>query len=91
MKILYLHGWNSSLGGVKPTHLRTHGHDVIEPALDHDDFERAFATSHAAFDEHRPDIVVGSSSGGAVSMNVWNDTARSSSARPGRSGARPRP
>jgi hypothetical protein len=76
MKILYLHGWYSVVGGVKPTYLRSHGHEVIEPALDHDDFERALATAQAAFDEHRPDVVVGSSRGGAVAMNLRNDTAR---------------
>ena len=76
MKILYLHGWNSVVGGVKPTHLRSHGHEVIEPSLDHDDFERALASAQAAFDEHRPDIVVGSSRGGAAAMNLRNDSAR---------------
>jgi alpha-beta hydrolase superfamily lysophospholipase len=76
MKILYLHGWNSVVGGVKPTYLRSHGHEVIEPALDHDDFERALATAQAAFDEHRPNVVVGSSRGGAVAMNLRNDSAR---------------
>jgi alpha-beta hydrolase superfamily lysophospholipase len=76
LKLLYLHGWNSSLGGVKPTSLRSLGHEVIEPALDHDDFERALATAQAAFDEHRPNVVVGSSRGGAVAMNLRNDSAR---------------
>jgi alpha-beta hydrolase superfamily lysophospholipase len=75
VKILYLHGWNSLVGGVKPTHLRSRGHEVIEPALDHDDFERALATAQAAFDEHRPNVVVGSSRGGAVAMNLRNDSA----------------
>jgi hypothetical protein len=50
MKILYLHGWNSSLGGVKPTSLRSRGHEVIEPALDHDDFERALAKGSRLID-----------------------------------------
>ncbi|NBV45868.1 MAG: hypothetical protein EBR86_09575, partial [Planctomycetia bacterium] len=59
-----------------PTHLRSHGHDVIEPALDHDDFERAMATAQAAFDDHRPDVVVGSSRGGALAMNLRNDSAQ---------------
>ena len=41
MKILYLHGWNSVVCGVKPTYLRSHGHEVIEPQLDHEDFQAA--------------------------------------------------
>ncbi len=76
MKILYLHGWNSVVGGVKPTHLRSHGHEVIEPALDHDNFEAALRTAQAAFDQHQPDVVVGSSRGGAVAMNLKSGSAR---------------
>ena len=38
MKILFLHGWHSVPGGVKPTYLKDHGHTVINPALDDDDF-----------------------------------------------------
>ena len=48
MKILYLHGWNSGVGGVKPTYLKSHGHEVIEPVLDHDDFQAALDTGQAA-------------------------------------------
>ena len=44
MKILYLHGWNSVVGGVKPTYLKSHGHEVIEPELDHEDFQAALRT-----------------------------------------------
>ena len=29
MKILFLHGWQSVPGGVKPTFLARHGHEVI--------------------------------------------------------------
>jgi len=75
-KTLYLHGWNSVVGGVKPTHLKAHGHDVIEPVLDHDDFPAALNTAQNAFDEHRPDIVLGSSRGGAVAMNIEVGSAR---------------
>jgi hypothetical protein len=32
MKILFLHGWHSVPGGVKPTYLVNHGHQVINPA-----------------------------------------------------------
>ena len=76
MKILYLHGWNSVVGGVKPTYLKSHGHEVIEPALDHEDFKAAIRAAQIAFDEHEPDVAVGSSRGGAVAMNIESGSAR---------------
>ena len=55
MKILYLHGWNSGVGGVKPTYLKSHGYDVHEPALDHDDFQAALDTGPSSLlDGHLP-------------------------------------
>jgi hypothetical protein len=70
MKILFLHGWHSVPGGVKPTYLKDHGHTVINPALDDDDFAAAVAVAQAEFDKHQPKVVVGSSRGGAVAMNI---------------------
>ncbi len=70
MRILFLHGWHSVPGGIKPTYLKDHSHEVINPALDDDDFEAAVATAQAAFDQHQPDVVVGSSRGGAVALNI---------------------
>ncbi|MHB0959291.1 MAG: hypothetical protein ACYC0X_23530 [Pirellulaceae bacterium] len=32
MKILFLHGWQSTPGGLKPSFLKDHGHDVLNPA-----------------------------------------------------------
>lgn len=69
-KILFLHGWHSVPGGVKPTYLKDHGYEVINPALDDDDFDVAVATAQAEFDKHKPQVVVGSSRGGAVAMNI---------------------
>lgn len=70
MKILFLHGWHFVPGGVKPTFLADHGHEVINPHLDDADFDAAVHTAQAAFDQHQPDVIVGSSRGGAVAMNI---------------------
>ena len=76
MKILFLHGWNSAVGGVKPTYLKTYGHEVINPALPHEDMDEAVRIAQAEFDQHRPQVVVGSSRGGAVAMNIDCGTAK---------------
>jgi hypothetical protein len=76
MKILFLHGWQSVPGGVKPTYLAQHGHTVINPKLPDEDFSEAVRIAQAEFDQHRPDVVVGSSRGGAVAMNISCDSAR---------------
>jgi alpha/beta superfamily hydrolase len=70
MKILFLHGWQSVPGGVKPTYLAQHGHEVINPKLPDENFEAALRIAQGEYDRHRPDVVVGSSRGGAVAMNL---------------------
>ena len=74
MKILFLHGWTSTPGGAKPTYLKSHGHEVLNPALPDNDFAAAVRIAQAEFDGHRPDVVVGSSRGGAVAMNINSGT-----------------
>jgi alpha-beta hydrolase superfamily lysophospholipase len=70
MLILSLHGWQSTPGGIKPTYMKDHGHDVLNPALPDDDFEKAVEIAQGEFDRHHPDVLVGSSRGGAVAMNI---------------------
>lgn len=70
MKILFLHGSNSVPGGIKPTYLQNHGHEVLNPALPDEDFADAVLIGQAEFDRHHPEVVVGSSRGGAVAMNL---------------------
>jgi hypothetical protein len=70
MKILFLHGWQSTPGGRKPTHLKEHGHVVLNPALPDDDFDSAVRIAQVEYDQHQPDVIVGSSRGGAVAMNI---------------------
>jgi GNAT superfamily N-acetyltransferase len=76
MKILFLHGWNSVPGGIKPTYLAEHGHTVINPKLSDDDFAEAVRVAQAEFDKHQPQVVVGSSRGGAVALNIDSGAAR---------------
>src|SRR5437588_4315197 len=76
MRILFLHGWRSVPGGVKPTFLARHGHEVINPALPDEDFEGAVKIAQAECDRQRPDVIVGSSRGGAVAMNLRSGDAR---------------
>ena len=64
MKVLFLHGWQSTPAGIKSTYLRDHGHEVLNAALPDDDFDAAFHIAQAEFDLHRPDVVVGPSRGG---------------------------
>jgi alpha/beta hydrolase family protein len=70
MKILFLHGWQSVPGGVKPTFLAQHGHEVINPKLPDEDFGAAIRIDQAEFHQHQPDVIVGSSRGGAVAVNL---------------------
>ena len=69
MTILFLHGLNS-IQGVKPTFLAQHGHTVLNPKLPDEDFDEADKIAQDEFERHHPDVVVGSSRGGAVAMNI---------------------
>lgn len=76
MKILFLNGWRAAPGGVKPTLLAQHGHDVVTPKLSDDDFGEAVWIAQDEFDKHQPDVVVGLSRGGAVAVNIDTGAAR---------------
>jgi hypothetical protein len=76
MRILFLHGWQSVPGGVKPSYLAHHGNEVINPKLPDEDFEEAIRIAQAELDRHQPEVVVGSSRGGAVAMNLRSESAR---------------
>jgi hypothetical protein len=57
MKVLFLHGWQSIPGCVKPTFLARHGHEVINPKLPDDDFAEV-RIAQAKFDRHQPPLAV---------------------------------
>ena len=68
MKVLFLHGLESTPGGRKPTILSNAGYEVIEPILPSNSWSESVAAAQEAYDAEQPDIVVGSSRGGAVAM-----------------------
>jgi hypothetical protein len=70
LKLLYLHGWHAGPGGTKATFLAETGFEVIAPALSDESFSEALTAAQDARDKHRPDIIVGSSRGGAVAVNL---------------------
>jgi hypothetical protein len=74
MAVLFLHGWHSAPGGLKPSYLVEQGLEVINPALSDDDFAEALSVAQRECDRHRPEVVVGSSRGGAVAMNLKIET-----------------
>ena len=68
-QILFLHGWSSD-GGTKTMFLRGAGYDVTTPALSDLCFWRAVSQARSAYDDLQPDVLVGSSRGAAVAMNL---------------------
>ena len=68
MKILFLHGLESTPGGKKPTTISNAGYEVIEPSLPSTSWADSVSAAQEAYDAEQPDIVVGSSRGGAVAM-----------------------
>jgi len=72
-KVLFLHGWSSD-GGTKTAFMRSLGYDVLTPRLSDWLFSRAIGQAQAAYDAWQPAVIVGSSRGGAVAMNMDSGT-----------------
>ena len=49
---------------------------IINPKLPDEDFQEAVRIAQAEFDKHQPEVVVGSSRGGAVAMSINSGEAR---------------
>lgn len=68
-KVLFLHGLSSD-GSFKSTYIRSLSYDVLTPNLSDWFFAKAVAQAQVAFDSFKPDVIVGSSRGGAVAMSM---------------------
>lgn len=73
MNVLFLHGLDSRPGGVKPMTLAAAGITVANPALPRDDFAASMAIARQCLEESTPDVIVGSSRGGAVALALKAD------------------
>ena len=69
MKVLFLHGLSSD-GGMKTDFMRSLSYAVLTPKLSDWSFRHALQSAQDAFDQFNPDVIVGSSRGGAVAMSV---------------------
>jgi predicted esterase YcpF (UPF0227 family) len=67
-KILFLHGLESKPGGSKALMLAAEGHKVLNPELPRHSFRESVEIAQDLIDRERPDVVVGSSRGGAVGV-----------------------
>ena len=69
-KVLFLHGLESQPGGFKPRYLKEKGYRVFNPWLPKSSFEESVKIAQHKVDTESPDVIVGSSRGGAVAMCI---------------------
>ena len=68
MRIVYLHGRMSSPNAKKCEFLRENGHEVFAPKLISHNWEQSVTAAREILEKVQPDLVIGSSRGGAVAM-----------------------
>jgi hypothetical protein len=68
MRIVYLHGRMSSPNSQKCQLLRENGHEVHAPKLISHNWEQSVFAAREMLEKVQPDLVIGSSRGGAVAM-----------------------
>lgn len=67
LRVHFIHGLEGSPQGAKARFLQSH-FDAVAPAMDTRDFAGALETQAAALYTRRPDVLVGSSFGGAIAV-----------------------
>ena len=72
-RILFLHGLHGSPEGTKVKLLRKAGHEVVAPSLPKDSIAAALEIALDAVRDCMPDVIVGSSRGGALALSIPDD------------------
>ena len=67
LRVQFIHGLEGSPQGSKARLFAEH-FEALTPAMDTGDFESCVETQRAALESFRPDVLVGSSFGGAVAV-----------------------
>ena len=75
MKILFLHGLESSSYGNKVKYLKSLGHEVVNPVLPRDSWSDSVRIASEAL-LCDPDVVIGSSRGGALAVHISKPTTK---------------
>ena len=76
LKILFLHGLEGTPTGSKPTHLSEAGHLVVAPVLGKEDFDESLKIAERYAKECEPDVIIGSSRGGAIASAMDRNGAK---------------
>lgn len=69
LRVLFVHGLMSSPGGRKARYLAER-FEALTPQMETGDFPGCLETQRRAIESHRPDVIVGSSFGGAVVVEL---------------------
>ncbi len=75
-RVLFLHGLEGKPDGTKPTYLKNKGLHVVAVPLTKYDLEASLETANWAVKTMKPDIIVGSSRGGALATHIDGRGAR---------------
>jgi predicted esterase YcpF (UPF0227 family) len=76
LKILFLHGLESLPGGTKVRYLEKNGFKVFNPYMPKSSWEKSIQSAQSVIDDESPDIIIGSSRGGAIALNLQTRGAK---------------
>jgi predicted alpha/beta hydrolase family esterase len=75
-KVLFLHGLGSVPGGIKVKYLKSNGCKVFNPYLPKSSWEESLKAAQDVIDNEKPDVIVGSSRGGAIALSLQTRGAK---------------